>query len=109
MAAARIVLLGGLLLAACNSMSGPFPGADCRVSDGCDEALDAAADVIQGEATQSSVDVVVVPGRGPGVFHAEVHVCVGDGDYVLIDVVGPDKTNVEATRRLEGWSDPPCD
>jgi hypothetical protein len=108
--ALRTTLLSGLLLAACSSVPAPFPDAvNCRLADGCDEALEAAADLLREEATETPSNVVVLAGRGPGVFHAEVHVCVGDGRYWLVDVVGPDKRTVEATRRDEGWTNPPCD
>ena len=69
------VVLAQLLLAACSSMSAPFADAvDCRIADGCAEALEAAADLLWGEATQTPTDVVVVAGCAPGTFHAEVHV-----------------------------------
>ena len=87
-----IAVLGGVLLAGCSSGFGPFAdAADCRIGDGCDEALETAADLLRNEATATPTNVVVA-GRAPGTFHAEVHVCAGDGRYWLVDVTGPDKS-----------------
>jgi hypothetical protein len=87
---------------------------DCHVSTAdCDLAIGAASRLLQ-EGDSSPLHVVVTSGRGL-VWHAEVHACWDDGQYLLIDVIGsvgvdrPTSDEVAATVRQDAWDDPPCD
>lgn len=76
------------------------PNPDCRIDGRCDVVLGAAQRVVSFD----DAHVLVLQGRGLA-FHAEVHVCYGDGRYVLLDVLGD---SLEAAIRDQGWDRPPC-
>ena len=76
------------------------PNPDCGLGARCDAVLAAARQVV----SFNDARVIVSQGRGLG-FHAEVHVCYGDGRYVLVDVLGDDLT---AGIRDQPWDNPPC-
>ncbi len=76
------------------------PSPDCRIGARCDAVLEAARQVV----SFSDARVVVLWGRGLG-FNAEVHVCYGDGRYVLVDVLGDD---LGAAIRGQPWDTAPC-
>lgn len=76
------------------------PNPDCRLDARCEAVLGAAREVVSFDDAR----VIVLPGRGR-VFHAEVHVCYGDGRYVLVDVMGDD---LNAGTRAQPWERPRC-
>lgn len=99
-----LLMAGALFAAACSSTSpdpsGLVPRVDCRIAEGCGNVLAAANKLVP----LGGANVVVFYGRGLG-FHAEVHACSGNGSYVLVDVMGP---NRNASVRDQAWQDPPC-
>lgn len=85
-----------------------LPAAECNL------ALGAAGPLLH-ELTVAPNNVVVGWGRGLRVWHAEVHACWDDGQYALVDVLGPvdafpPKRDDLAVSIREGAEDnPPCD
>lgn len=84
----------------------------CRLSSAeCDLALSSLQLLIEERADPRSV--VVGWGRGLA-WHAEVHACWEDGQYVLIDVVGPgdevppDRADLTWSVRENPWEVAPC-
>jgi hypothetical protein len=85
----------------------------CHVAaEDCELAIDAATAVLE-DATELRT-ILVGPGRGLRIWHAEVHACWNDGRYQLIDVLGridvvnPSLDDVTASVRDQPWDDPPC-
>lgn len=89
-----------MLAAIVTGCSSVRPDVDCRINKRCDAVLAAAQSVTPIDQAR----VVVIWGRGFG-FHAEVHVCYGDGRNVLVDVMGDD---LKAAVRDTSWESPPC-
>lgn len=92
-----------LLISGCTSLAPTV--VECQLTARCAEVLVQANMVIPPGAERISVN----DGRARFEhFHAEVHACYPDGDYVLVDVMGLRQGPLDASIRSDGWSDPPC-
>jgi hypothetical protein len=106
-----------VLLAACSSTQASpslparesFPRIDCRIpGDECAVAVSEAASLLRDEAMGPGSRMVAQRGRSPGPFHAEVHTCLEDGRYLLIDVFGRVGEPPSVTLREDPGADPQC-
>ena len=95
--AATLVVSGCALL---------IPEVDCDLPARCGEVVAQANQVLP----RGPERILVTVGRSPpGVLHAEVHACYGDGRYILVDVIGSDQGGaLDASIRSDPPVDPPC-
>ena len=108
------ILLVGALLTACSALLPARPAIECQIpEEDCDAVVDAATTLLRQEHLGTPARMVVIWGRAYS-FHAEVHTCLADRAYVLIDATGPIPIEsgpppIAASLRSDPWDDPPCD
>ena len=110
------LLVGGVVLSACSAQTPTqtptaSPAVDCQLgtAQDCDLALGVASASLRHEGRGVPARVVVTWGRAPArTWHAEVHACFADGEYLLIDDIGPIAGRPTASLRQNGWASPPC-